>query len=185
MGCSESRFRNKVEENNNECKNKLCTCGNNLYAECMLEYKVNKDWNAKQIKCKVFKKKHCEICHTDIDPNIFSPKYTSDTFDNGIENLSKLSVDHCCKCKHIVKESTLHCKECCVTYAKRKKHCCKCKRFYDRENEVHCCACNCVYRQGWIWQDGEQHCCKCKMVYKEYHCCECKVAWKVSHTCPK
>jgi len=109
MGSTESKFTDKVNEHNSKHEHDVCSCGKKLYGFCYLEYKESVDHGAKEIKYKVLKKQHCEICHTYCDPNLaLWGGYCGD----GIAKLSKMSANHCCKCKNVMPRGDDYCKGC-------------------------------------------------------------------------
>lgn len=179
MGSAESKFINEINEHSIKHEHDVCSCGQKLYKYCNLGYKPKKNvWDDKEVKCKVLKKQHCEICHVYCDPNLAR---FGGYFDDGISKLSQMSLNHCCKCKRVIEDSSKHCGECCTTFKHGKTHCCNCNVLYNPYEETHCCKCNIVYKQK------RDHCCNCNRVYDcdDYHCCKCRMEWKVSHSCTK
>lgn len=120
MGTSESKFIEKVNEHNVKHQQDICSCGQKIYEFCTLGYKDIND--PKEIKCKVLKKQHCNNCHILCDPNL---TIWGGYFNDGVEKLSQLSLNHCCKCKSVMGRGMEHCTECCFTYTYGSAHCCE------------------------------------------------------------
>lgn len=206
---NQSKFTAEVNEHNSKHEFDTCSCGQKIYGFCNPVY--GEIYRLQNIKYKVLKKQHCEICHANSDPNIL----VGGLFHEGIKKLSEMSREHCCKCKKVMESYEKHCNECCITFHISQKHCCKCNCIYNEKRMKHCCkcknmmnhkaihcneCCDTVFSETWnlccescdiIFYETQEHCRKCNATFISFdepriHCdkCDCSFyRYSQAHCC--